>query len=502
MDVYKKAALSQLAKSKVKTCLWPEEYAEDSLETVTKFVLLCKTWDETARAIRPIEDRVYIREYIRKWYENRARKGTMVTEKCRRMLISWVSRCCELWDLGLSRSDGLLVGEDLEASAKQIWRYVSIYDELKKDFPGWNLPAYTTHKHQGERQLRAVTFANKSKVTYANGEATSIQGDGLAWVVCEELSLYPYASGILAQAKIVTQGEAGKRGGYIHAICNAKAANPNWQELKKHLLSYPVTFISKGMGMRDAAGEWFLELDWFADEYRDEKWLEETRLSMLSTPFEYREQILRQDEQAPGALYTREMFDGSRRKLEDLPEIVTLIVAVDPSVTDPEMRKNPNKQNDACGIVVLGICGNAQAWILADLSGVFSPDTWAKITVKALQQYALKLKPLRWVIAAEKNQGGALVELALRNVWQNAPVELVHATIGKRPRAEPTVQLFEQDRCHIVGRLNELEREACSWNAHNPAAKSPNRVDAMVWGLHAGRMCGDTEIKTFSRMAS
>lgn len=405
--------------------------------------------------------------------------------------------------MGLGRSDGLLVGEDLEASAKQIWRYQCLYDQLKKKFPGWKLPDYKTWKHQGERQLRSFQLANNSRVSYANGEAQSVQGDGLAWVVCEELSLYPYASGILAQAKIITQGEGGTRGGYIHAICNAKAGNPNWQELKTHYLKQQYKQLLPGMGVRETteSGVWFLEIDWNADDTRDSKWLESVRKEMSDTPFEFREQILRQDDQSQGALYTREMLDASRRQLSDVPEIVTLIVAVDPSVSDPEMRKNPNKQNDACGIVVMGICGNAQGWILKDLTGVFSPDQWAKVAIKALQQYAKALSPARWLLVAEKNQGGELVRQVLMNVWQNAPIELVHAATGKRPRAEPTVQLFEQDRCHIVGELRELEREMVTWNAFNPAAKSPNRVDALVWGLWAGRLCGDMEIRTHSRLS-
>ena len=504
MQVATKVAADELLKRRGPKCLWPADYSEDSLESCLKFVLVQTTWDEPAKSYRVMPDRKYIREYVTRWYLNRQRKGTLVTEKCRRMVVSWLSRACELWDMGLGRSDGLLIGEDLEASAKQIWRYQCLYDQLKKKFPGWKLPEYKTWKHQGERQLRAFQLANGSRVSYANGEAESVQGDGLAWVVCEELSLYPYASGILAQSKIITQGEGGTRGGYIHAICNAKAANQNWQDLKRHYLKTPTTEICKGMTVRESkeSGVWFLELDWFADEIRDNEWLKMVRKEMSDTPFEYREQILRQDDVTQGSLFTREMFDNSRRELKDLPQIVTLIVALDPSVSDPEMRKNPNKAPDDCGILVGGICGDAQAWLLKDLTGAYSPDQWSKIACKALQAYAAELKPLRWVLVGEKNQGGELIRTVLNNVWPNAPVELVQATIGKRPRAEPTAQLFEQDRCHIVGQMPELEREAVGWNAYNPSAKSPNRVDAFVWLLHAGRMCGDCEIKTFSRMAS
>lgn len=415
------------------------------------------------------------------------------------MLISWVARACELWDMGRDRTDGLLVGEDLEAAAKQMWRYKFLYDELKKRNPKWELPKMEVWKFSSDRLLKRVTLANGSTCSYANGEASSIQGDGLSFVVMEEFSLYPYASQILAQAKIVTQGEAGRRAGYVNAICNAKADNANWQDIKRHWLTFTAEEIQKGFTLRKSlSGECFLELDWFADDERTEEWLASVKLEMASTPFEFREQILRQDERSQGALWNREMIDSSR--LKEIPQLVTLAVAIDPSVSDPEMRKNPSKLPDECGIIVGGVDGDGHGYVLQDLSGVFSPDQWVKIACGALQKYAGTLKPLRWVLIYEKNQGGELVADAIRTVWQDAPVQAVHASIGKRARAEPVVALYEQGRIHHVGRFAELEREQCTWNALNPGSKSPGRIDALVWLFTGLGLCGEQLVKTFSRL--
>ena len=83
---------------------------------------------------------------------------------------------------------------------------------------------------------------------------------------------------------------------------------------------------------------------------------------------------------------------------------------------------------------------------------------------------------------AEANQGGDLVQHTLRSVDPDVPVRLVHASRGKRTRAEPVVSLYEQARVHHVGVLPELEDQLCSWV---PGDESPDRLDALVWAVTA-----------------
>jgi len=47
-------------------------------------------------------------------------------------------------------------------------------------------------------------------------------------------------------------------------------------------------------------------------------------------------------------------------------------------------------------------------------------------------------------------------------------------------RAEPVSALFEQGRAHMVGSLPKLEEELTTWVQGDA---SPNRLDAMVWGM-------------------
>ena len=86
-------------------------------------------------------------------------------------------------------------------------------------------------------------------------------------------------------------------------------------------------------------------------------------------------------------------------------------------------------------------------------------------------------------IIGEVNNGGDLVETVLRTVDPNIPYLAVHASRGKRARAEPIAALYEQQRVHHAGTFPDLEDQMCSFVAGDSGAKSPDRVDALVWAL-------------------
>jgi len=75
---------------------------------------------------------------------------------------------------------------------------------------------------------------------------------------------------------------------------------------------------------------------------------------------------------------------------------------------------------------------------------------------------------------------GDLVRMALRAVDPRRKVVLVHASRGKRTRAEPVAALYEQGRVHHVGTLETLEDQCCTW-VPGETQDSPDRLDALVW---------------------
>jgi hypothetical protein len=171
----------------------------------------------------------------------------------------------------------------------------------------------------------------------------------------------------------------------------------------------------------------------------------------------------------PGALWKREQIDKLRVPRDQLPALTRIVVAVDPSGGDKE-------RNDEVGIVAAGADAQRHGYTLADESGRYSPDTWAR---KAVALYHL-LKADR--IVAEANFGGQMVEHTIRTVDPDVPVKLVHASRGKQARAEPIAALAEQGRDHHVGFFQGLEDEMVTW-VPLTSTDSPNRVDAKVWAL-------------------
>jgi phage terminase large subunit-like protein len=113
--------------------------------------------------------------------------------------------------------------------------------------------------------------------------------------------------------------------------------------------------------------------------------------------------------------------------------------------------------------------------VLEDLSGKYSPNHWSKIANDAAFRWAADC------IVAEKNQGGDMVEAVLKANGIGTRVKLVSATKGKYVRAEPVYSLYEQGNVFHVGSFPVLENQMVSFDPER--GKSPDRVDALVWGM-------------------
>jgi phage terminase large subunit-like protein len=169
-------------------------------------------------------------------------------------------------------------------------------------------------------------------------------------------------------------------------------------------------------------------------------------------------------EDVEGALWKLAMFDD-RRTTADLARVV---VGVDPS------GSSTTTSNEA-GIIVAGKGADGDGYVLADRSGVFSPDQWARRAVAAYYEYAADR------IVAERNFGGDMVLSTIRTVDPQIKVELVTASRGKMVRAEPVAALYEQGRIHHAGVFDELEAQMTTWTQES--GESPDRMDALVWAL-------------------
>jgi phage terminase large subunit-like protein len=170
-----------------------------------------------------------------------------------------------------------------------------------------------------------------------------------------------------------------------------------------------------------------------------------------------------------GALFRRADIEAAR--VRAAPELSRIVLAVDPPVSTGE-------DADECGLIVAGRAGE-EAFILADLTvHGLSPAAWASRVVDAAEEYSADR------VVVEVNQGGDLIETLLRQCAPNLPVKPVRASRGKVLRAEPVAALYERGRVHHVGDLPRLEDQMVHFDADGRAhAKSPDRVDALVWAL-------------------
>jgi phage terminase large subunit-like protein len=195
--------------------------------------------------------------------------------------------------------------------------------------------------------------------------------------------------------------------------------------------------------------------------------------------------------ESEGALFSAEMF--ARLRASAPPRFDRIVVAVDPPA---------GRTGSACGIVVagsvigsrlsgLGNEGSAlpitenrtpitdlpHAYILEDSSAHgLSPLAWATRAVEAARRHKASC------IVAEANQGGEMVRTVLAQASPPCPVKLVHASEGKRARAEPIALLYEQGRIHHCAGLGLLEEELLALGA-DENAQNTDRADAAIWAL-------------------
>jgi predicted phage terminase large subunit-like protein len=179
-------------------------------------------------------------------------------------------------------------------------------------------------------------------------------------------------------------------------------------------------------------------------------------------------------ETAPNALFVDETIDRWRVTDEDLPEMLRVVVAVDPSGADD----TDNQENDEIGIVVCGLGLDGNGYVIEDLTCKVGPATWGRIATQAYERHQAN------TIVAEVNYGGAMVRNVIHSARPRTPFRAVTASRGKVVRAEPIAALCETGKVRMVGYHRALEEELCAFTTHGfTGPNSPNRADAMVWGM-------------------
>ncbi len=174
-------------------------------------------------------------------------------------------------------------------------------------------------------------------------------------------------------------------------------------------------------------------------------------------------------EDVEGALWSYALIDQTRVLPVDRAGLLRVVIAIDPAGSSRTTA-------DETAIIAVGTDGS-HIYVLADRSGHYTPHGWAMAATRLYEEWEAD------AIVAEINFGGEMVSSQLRLGGFAHRLLTVRAKVGKAVRAEPVVGLFEQGLAHLAGTFPELEAQLTEWVPYESRQESPDRLDAMVYGV-------------------
>jgi phage terminase large subunit-like protein len=307
--------------------------------------------------------------------------------------------------------------------------------------PPWNMPQYISSKRKLEWPNGATAHM------YSAEEGDRLRGPQHEKAWCDELTswgdpetwdmlLFGLRIGNLPQVLVTTTSKIGHK-------------------LLKGIIKDPYTYMTNGHTFDNADNLHSQFIEHIKKKY------EGTRLGRQELEGKYIEEGI-------GVLWNEDSFQYLPTRPDDA--LNRVIVAVDPSISD-------TAEGAETGIVVVGRDEENNGYVLADHSGHYSPNGWAAKAIDLYKMYKAN------AIVAETNNGGDMVISTIKNVDPGVKTKKVVATRGKRIRAEPISMLYEQNRVWHVGHYPQLEEQMVDFNPEDTKMASPDRVDALVWGL-------------------
>lgn len=320
-----------------------------------------------------------------------------------------------------------------------------------------------------EVSKRRLTWPNGAIATLYNGtEPDQLRGPqhDAAWV--DELAKYRYAQETWDMLQF------GLRLGLQPRQCVTTTPRPI--PLIKELVSSSTTYVTRGKTSDNAINLAGTFLQTVVGKYSG------TRLGRQELDGDILDDL-------PGALWSHSTF----HRVSEYPEMVRVVVAVDPSGTKGQTQAEKAKakasmretSNDV-GIMVCGKGVDGRGYVLADGTCNMGPQQWGQ---RAIDHYYGVWSPtpddhMAAAIVVETNFGGAMVKSLIHSIDPMVKVIEVRASTGKFARAEPVAALYEQGRISHVGRFDGLEGQMVLMAPDGYSGEgSPDRVDALVWAL-------------------
>lgn len=294
-----------------------------------------------------------------------------------------------------------------------------------------------------------IKLKNGTRIKGFSGDTPNrLRGPQHHWAWADEVSSWRYEDTL---DQLLFGLRLGKRPRMV------ATTTPKVNLITRRLLEDESTRITRGSTFDNAAN-----LSEFALKQLKEKY-EGTRLGRQELYAEFLDDIL-------GALWTRAMLDAANKSIPR-PAMQKISISVDPSGSDGET-------GDMQGIIPVGLGVDGRGYVLGDWSIQGSPDEWSQQVVDCYDHFKADN------VVAESNYGGAMVKYTIKTKRANIPVKMVDATRGKHVRAEPIAALYEQGKVSHLAEMRELEDQMTMMTSEGYVGRnSPDRVDALVWGL-------------------
>lgn len=295
------------------------------------------------------------------------------------------------------------------------------------------------------------------RLTWANGavchcfsgeEPDRLRGPQHEFIWADELAAWPYVQDAWDMAMF------GLRIGENPQVMISTTPRPI--QIIRELIKSPYTMVTRSSTLRNRANLSEVAVERMISRYAG------TRIGRQEMDAELLEEM-------EGALWNREMIENCSLKLRKVPEFLRIVIAIDPAISD-------TATSNLTGIIAAALGKDGYGYVLADLSGQYSPDGWAKQAISLYDSLGADR------IIAEGNQGGNMVRHTIETVRKNIPISIVHASRSKQARAEPVAALYEQRKIIHIEPFPELEDQMCTWEPLT-GDPSPDRLDAMVWAF-------------------
>jgi len=204
--------------------------------------------------------------------------------------------------------------------------------------------------------------------------------------------------------------------------------------------------------------------------------LRELKLRYTGTDLGEQELYGKMLELTGGGLFKRMNIVKYRIKLEEMPDLVSTVVGVDPNLTG---------EDASTGIIVVSRSPDNHLYVRADRTVPDSGRAAALAMWRAVAEFSADL------LVYEENLGKRYLQEVLRDAYvecidlgmfpknSSPPMLAVHAKHGKKTRAEPVAMRSEQGRLHMVGEHDLLEDQMVLFDPES-TRESPDRMDALV----------------------